>query len=259
MIAGCSAPSPPAGDSRIGQWIWSQADVARFTESRRTFPALEAGVFIGAVECDAEHRTLSARAGLSAAAAGTTNVVAVIRFEDGLERCRTASAPVPDFNQSLDSVVRVLRRRSSSTVMRTVHLDYDAPVRALEAWSASVAYLDGHALRADSVWVTSILAHVRDADYGDLFRDVAVGHVLQVFDTGEIASEAGVREAVRLAARARMPFRLGLGAFERETRAGRTEHRAWFGAVPQFSAVDGFRGVWVFPAGHRWVTYLRKD
>jgi hypothetical protein len=121
-----------------------------------------------------------------------------------------------------------------------------------------VRYLRTHALAGDSVWVTSIIAHLREDSYGALFGEVVNGHVLQLFDTGELATESQIVEAVRLARRANMPFRVGLGAFERETKRGRTNHRAWFATVPRFATVPGYAGVWIFPAGQRWVTLFRE-
>ena len=142
--------------------------------------------------------------------------------------------------------------------VRAVQLDYDAPQRRIAQWAGSVRYLRAHALATDAVWVTSLIAQLREPEYGDLFRDVVSGHVLQVFDTGEPATVVQVDEALRLARRARMPFRLGLGAFERQTRRGPTDHRAWFATVPRFAAVRGYAGVWIFPAGQRWVTLFRE-
>ncbi len=162
------------------------------------------------------------------------------------------------FDRALDSAINVLRSRGGSAAVHTVQLDYDAPQRALPAWAGSVRFLTSHALSRDSVWVTSIIAHLREPAYGDLFRDVVCGHVLQVFDTGEEATAAKVSEAVRLAGRAGIPFRLGLGAFERQTRGGLTEHRAWFATVPHFAAIEGYRGLWIFPAGHRWTSFLTE-
>jgi hypothetical protein len=249
---------PAARDTAVGQWIWTRADVARFTEARAARPAVDAAVYIGSVACDDTRRVLTVRAGLSAADAGVTPVTVVIRFEDGLDRCRSDGTDAERFNASLDSAVRVLRSRGASTPVAAIQLDYDAPQRALRAWAASVQHLTQHALAGDSVWVTSIVAHLREPAYGDLFRDVVQGHVLQVFDTGEPASPARIDEALRLTRRARMPFRLGLGAFERDTRAGRTDHRVWFTAVPRFADVSGYSGVWVFPAGRSWLTFFGK-
>ncbi len=215
-------------------------------------------MFIGSIHCDERAGRLVAQAGLSPSLPQTTAVTAVIRFEDGLDRCRTVSDTTHAFDRSLDSAVTLLRSRGRSTPVRTVQLDYDAPQRALPAWAASVRFLAGHSLASDSVWVTSIIAHLREPGYGDLFRGVVRGHVLQVFDTGEAASTAQVDEAVRLATRAGLPFRLGLGAFERQTRHGPTEHRAWFATVPRFAAIEGYRGLWIFPAGHRWTSFLTE-
>lgn len=220
-------------------------------------PALEAGVFVGSIHCDLATRRLVARAGLSSGISGASRVTAVIRFEDGLDRCRAEDDRTDRFNQTLDSTVQVLRRRGASTPLVAVQLDHDAPQRSLGAWAASVRYLAAHALARDSVWVTSIIAHLREPEYGALFGGVVQGHVLQVFDTGEAASAANIAEALRVVRRAGIPFRIGLGAFERETARGPTEHRAWFTTVGRFAALDGFEGVWVFPAGQRWVSFLR--
>ncbi len=79
------APVLPA----LGQWIWTRDDLALFAESAAQRPGLEAGVFIGAIHCDQGSGRLVARAGLSPSLPQTTTVTAVIRFEDGLDRCRT--------------------------------------------------------------------------------------------------------------------------------------------------------------------------
>ncbi|MBC7841369.1 MAG: hypothetical protein H7099_03625 [Gemmatimonadaceae bacterium] len=257
IVTGCTRPASPVADApRLGQWVWTRADVARYAESAGVRPDLEAGVFIGAVHCDAASRKLVAHAGLPLSASGAAVVTAVIRFEDGLDRCRTATDSAHTFDASLDSVVSVLRSRGSGTRVAAVHLDFDAPQRALRAWAGSVRFLATHSLVRDSVWVTSLIAHLREPEYGDLFRGVVRGHVLQVFDTGEVVTGTQVHEAVRLATRARLPFRLGLGAFERSTRAGVTDHRAWFGAIARFAPIAEYRGIWIFPAGRSWISIL---
>jgi hypothetical protein len=261
VCGACAGESLPLARATpaIGQWVWTRADVHRFTESAAVRPELEAAVFIGSVHCDTATNVLVARAGLSPRVLQASPVSAVIRFEDGLDRCRGARGAAMPFNALLDSAVSILLTRTGDAPLRVVQLDHDAPVRALPAWAATVRYLSRHALARDSVWVTSIIAHLREPAYGDLFRDVVRGHVLQVFDTGEAATAAQVSEAVRIVERARMPFRLGLGAFERETKRGVTEHRAWFETVPQFARTRGYAGLWVFPAGRRWITLLRDD
>jgi hypothetical protein len=258
LSAACAVePRETPATPVLGQWIWTRADVARFAESGAARPGIEAGVFIGAIHCDAETGRLVARAGLSPAVVGGGPVTSVIRFEDGLDRCRVVNDESERFNRSLDSAVRMLRIRGASTPVHAVQLDYDAPQRALSAWATSVRYLHTHSLATDSLWVTSLIAHVREPAYGALFRGVVQGHVLQVFDTGEPATPALVAEAIQLVARARLPFRLGLGAFERRARDGPTDHRSWFRAVPAFSVVRGYRGLWIFPAGYSWVSLLR--
>jgi hypothetical protein len=255
----CAAePARVSQAPRTGQWVWTTADVARYTESVAEMPALEAGIYIGAIHCDTAAHRLEARAGLPPSVLTVAAPVAVIRFEDGLDRCRDVSDQSGRFASQLDSTVGVLRRRGGAVPYAAVQLDYDAPQRALRAWAASVRRLRAGALRGDSVWVTSLIAHLREREYGDWFGGVVTGHVLQVFDTGEPASETQVAEAIRITRRAGVAFRLGLGAFERETARGRTEHRAWFGTVRQFADVDGYQGVWVFPAGQRWISLLRE-
>ena len=259
MVVGACSPTPAVSVApALGQWIWTRADLTRFAESRAVHPGLEAAVFIGSIQCDTISGRLVARVGLSAREPQTDGVTGVIRLENGIDHCRVAGTAAPQFAQQLDSAVSVLRQRARTSPIVAMQLDYDAPQRAIGAWAAIVSYLHAHALRGDSIWVTSLIAQLRESGYGDLFRGVVSGHVLQVFDTGEPATAAQVDEALRLVRRARIPFRLGLGAFERETRGGRTDHRAWFATLPQFAASEGFRGVWVFPAGREWISLITK-
>ncbi len=257
LVLGCGPSAsrstlPPA--PTLGQWVWTRADAARFVESAAARRGLLAGVFVGAVRCDTASGTVVATAGLPPDVVPVATPVAVIRFEDGLDQCRGVSDRSAAFEAAVDSAVGVLRRRGGNVAYGAVQLDFDAPQRALRAWATTVRRLRTGALRGDSVWVTSLVAHLREPEYGALFGGVVSGHVLQVFDTGEPATEPRVAEAVRLVRRAGVPFQIGVGAFERETRRGRTEHRAWFDAIPRFAEVEGYAGVWVFPAGHRWVT-----
>lgn len=245
--------------SRVGQWIWTREDAARFSESRAAMPALRAAVFVGTITCDTLTHRVHATAALPPSVAGVTPVEVVIRFTDGLDRCRVPSKDPAVFDAMLGSAVSVLRARVRSTPVSAVQLDYDVPSRAVVAWARSVRALRAAALQGDSVWVTSLIAQLRVSAYGDLFRDVVDGHVLQVFDTGEPASDAQVAEAVRVLRRAGMRYRIGLGAFERETRVGLTEHRRWFRMLPELAAVAGYDGVWIFPAGNRWVSLLEEQ
>jgi hypothetical protein len=140
-----------------------------------------------------------------------------------------------------------------------VQLDYDCPERLLPRWAAVVRTLSRDALSGRTVWLTSLVAHVRHRNYGDLFRDNVAGHIVQVFDTGDRMSVPYARQLERLVTRHRMPFRLGLGAFERRLANGATtHHRAWFAAVRIVNGSPWFRGVWVFPGGSQWAPLLER-
>jgi hypothetical protein len=141
-----------------------------------------------------------------------------------------------------------------------VQLDYDCPTRRLERWAGVVRRLSGGALAGRTVWVTSIPAHVAVQGYGRHFQGAAAGHILQVFDTGDPYSPEAASRLDRQLARHELPFRLGVGAFERELAPGRlTDHRRWFEAVPRLARNPWFRGVWVFPAGRAWVQHIEPD
>jgi hypothetical protein len=100
---------------------------------------------------------------------------------------------------------------------------------------------------------------VRHKEYGDLFRGSVAGHIVQVFDTGDRMSPSYAREIERLASRQRMPFRLGVAAFERQLANGRTtEYRAWFGAPRIMMESPWYRGVWIFPGGRSWANLLQS-
>ena len=61
----------------------------------------------------------------------------------------------------------------------------------------------------------------------------------------------------RLASRHRMPFRIGVAAFERRLTNGRTtNHQAWFEATRVMSGSRWYSGVWVFPGGASWAQLL---
>jgi hypothetical protein len=148
---------------------------------------------------------------------------------------------------------------NTSVTVSEVQLDYDCPERLLRRWSVVVARLSREALSGRAVWVTSLVAHVRHSDYGELFRPHVAGHILQVFDTGDRMSLPYARRIERLASRHRMPFRLGVAAFERRLRNGRTtDHQAWFDATRLMTGSRWYAGVWVFPGGDSWVHLLER-
>lgn len=147
----------------------------------------------------------------------------------------------------------------SGVAVSEVQIDHDCPERFLTRWSVVVSKLATGVLTGRTVWLTSLVAHIRHRDYGDMFRGRVAGHILQVFDTGEHMSLPRVRQLERLASRQRMAFRLGVGAFERRLANGETtSHQAWFEAPHVMRGSRWYRGVWVFPGGAPWAHLLEK-
>jgi hypothetical protein len=130
-----------------------------------------------------------------------------------------------------------------------VQLDYDAPVARLGAWARVVDRLAHGPLSGIDVWVTSLPAHVASPDYGDRFRGAAVGHVLQLFDTGLPCTDANVDRMAVALSHQRMRYRVGLGAFEREKNGRRTTDHACFRRALARLKVRGYAGAWLFAAG----------
>jgi hypothetical protein len=249
--------APPSRPLETGQWIWSVEDSSRFADASRTFPSLVPTVWIGTIAATRDGRVES-RLALSPRIAGRPNAAVVIRFDDAFTNVwtgRADSAIAADLNAALD---RILSAASSAGVHITeVQIDYDCPDRLLTRWSNVVGWLARDALAGRVVWLTSLVTHLRQRAYGDLFRAHVAGHILQVFDTGDRMSLSYARQIERLAERHRMPFRLGVGAFERRLANGRTtDHRAWFTAERVMRQSRWYRGVWVFPGGMAWAGLL---
>ena len=118
-----------------------------------------------------------------------------------------------------------------------VQLDFDCPVRLLPRYAALVKALGQGARRGRSLWITSLYAHVQAAAYGELFRGLVAGHLLQLFDTGDGLRPAQAEEVVRTVEARGVPFQLGLGAFERSPL---------------------YRGLWIFPGGQRWLPLVEE-
>ena len=265
-LLSCGAPNGPnapnisvtRAERADGQWVWSAADAARFAEARRAEPALVPGVWVATVAFDGD--SVTQRLALSPAVARGAPVAAVVRFDDAFHRAWDAMddrALAAALGARLGGLLAVLD--ASGARVTEVQLDYDCPERRLARWAAVVRALGRGSLAGRPLWITSLPAHVRHADYGTLFRGAVAGHVVQVFDTGDRFDGAALGTlAESLDARA-LPFRLGVGAFERATRRGptvaRTSHRAWFAAAPRLARSRWYRGTWVFPAGERWLDY----
>jgi hypothetical protein len=271
-VAGCSAdvdrqqldqsqktgsigqPPPDTSRTTIGQWIWSSADSAIFVQAARAVPDLVPTVWVGTIDASA-NGDVASRLALSPRVAGRRSVAIVVRFEDSFTRAWAHGADSVIAHVVAQSLGSILRAAATSGVrVVEVQLDYDCPERLLARWGAVVAAQSRGVLAGTPVWITSLVAHVRQPAYGDLFRESVTGHILQVFDTGDTMSPSFARIVERLASRQRMPFRLGVGAFERTLPNGRpTDHRAWFAATRVMARSEWYRGLWVFPGSQPWL------
>jgi hypothetical protein len=244
------AADPP----RSGQWVWNAADRDGFAAVRRERPDLVAAIWVatldwrdGAVALRKAHPPTYVR--------GAAGVALVVRFDDRFHAAWDADAE--QLATQVGAQLTALLARSEQLGVRPleIQLDYDAPERRLQQWSALLHRLHDGALAGRAVWITSLPSHMAEARYGEWLRGAVDGHVLQLFDTGpQLGSDAAERVA-RQAAAQQLPFRVGVGAFERRSRgaaAPTTEHGAWIAALPVFARQPGFSGVWVFPAGMPW-------
>ena len=254
-------PAPLPATRADGQWIWSPADLARWRQAHARHPALLPGVWVSTIwwERDGARQQLA----LSPRPLAGQPLAVVVRFDDRMHAAWLAagdgaagdSVVAAQLDARLTELLRLVRATGAD--VREVQLDYECPVRRLARWAAVVRRLHAGALAGQEVWVTSLVAHVGRRDYGEHFRGVVSGHIVQLFDTGDEPSSAA---AARLAAaldRARLPFRVGLGAFERVVPAGNgdarlTHHRAWFALAPSLARSAWYRGLWVFPGGQPW-------
>ncbi len=258
------SPVPGARSPVPGQWIWSDADLARWREARAAGPAVRPGLWVSTVRWDGgAFRQQLARNPRELAGAPAA---AVVRFDESVHGAWAAlpdSAVARALDERLRRLLPLVERAGGRAA--EVQLDYDCPVRRLPRWAAVVGALTapGGALAGREVWVTSLVAHVARPEYGPLFRPAARGHIVQLFDTGDVPSAGAADRLAAALARARMPFRVGLGAFERRGRAAGaravTDHRGWFAALPALARVPGYEGVWIFPGGQAWRADLSSE
>jgi hypothetical protein len=250
-LTGCSSPR---ATYRAGQWIWSVADRRLFLESHLHSSSLTPGVWLSTIRFDDRTGRIEQRLALDPADAGGIPLAAVVRFDRSfhLVWARLDDAAVARLvGERLDSLLAQVTR--SGAPIAEVQLDYDCPIRRLPRWARVVGLLGRTSLAGREVWITSLVAHLREPSYGRLFRGVIAGHIVQVFDTGDRDTPSSATDLERLLARQRLPFRLGVGAFERRLGSGElTDHRAWFFATRTLSRLRNYRGLWVFPAGQPW-------
>ncbi len=249
-LVACAAPSAHAPEA-VGQWVWTDDDVVRLEEVRAARPDVVAGVHVATVRY--ANGAFTNELGLSPTVVEGPLAV-VVRLDDDVNQSwdeLSDDAIAAGLDGALGRVLTLIHTRPVSVV--EVQLDYDAPVRRLARWAGVLAKLRTGSLANEHVWVTSLVAHVREPAYGSLFRDLIEGHVLQVFDTGDDVGDAA--SVGRLAEQAGLRYRLGVGAFER-TGLHPTAHRAWFAHLDEACPAPRCESVWVFPAGRPYLDLL---
>jgi len=236
----------------IGQWIWSSTDAKVFNDTRRSVTDLVPCVWVSTIS--ASDGKVSQRLANPPDLAGHSGPVAVIiRFEDSFNsvwETKATTAVAAELDERLGKLPGLLADTGADVL--EVQLDFDCPVRLLEGWSKVVRSLKESSLKGRDVWITSLPCHIEVPSYGSWFRGTVSGHIIQVFDTGLTCDEStvdGIADSLR---KQELPFRLGLGAFERMKGSKSTDHRQWFNMLPEFSSIKEFRGVWVFPGGRQW-------
>lgn len=258
LAAACGSADPAAHhESTVdGQWVWSTADLGPLDRSRRARPGLVPGVWVATVAFARD--TVTQRLALSPNVAGGAPIAAVVRFDDAFHAAWDAhdDAALARTVAALAGAL-VARLDAAGTPVTEVQLDYDCPERRLARWATLVRALARGPLAGRALWVTSLPVHVRHPEYGALLRGAVAGHIVQLFDTGLEPTPAALAALGTALDAQGLPYRVGLGAFERALPDGRrTEHRAWFAAEPRLAASRWYRGTWVFPAGEAWVDHL---
>jgi hypothetical protein len=244
-VGACAAPGAPP---TWGQWIWTAEDAAIYDEISLRRPDVAAAVLVAELHYDGAVTTrLRSSPTLGGSGAG-----AVVRLDDSIHAVwegRDDDAVAALLTPRLAALESMLERHGTPELQ----LDYDCPVRLLPRWAAVLGRLTrpGGVLAGQPVWITSLLSHLRDPRYGNLFTGKIAGHILQVFDTAE--DPADPTEVSRLVNAAGLRWRLGVGAFERgHGGVAETRHREWLARATDVCAPPQCDGVWVFPGGSPW-------
>ncbi|MBC7896062.1 MAG: hypothetical protein H7066_11675 [Cytophagaceae bacterium] len=231
----------------VGQWVWSRDDATLLTEGRAERARLRSAVWIGTLLRDGHG--VRTQLGISPAMVDDAATTLVIRLDDSLHPL-VDSLSTPALALALgDRVSALLHAAGATGGHATLQLDYDAPVRLLPRWAAVLRVLRGSRLHDRPVWITSLLVHVEQRDYGRWFGGGIDGHVLQLFDTQVEYTDAMQRKVERVVASAGLPCAIGVGAFERVLAGGaRTEHRAWLPWAARAMREGRVDALWIFAA-----------
>lgn len=246
LLAALAVPTPAVADARLGQWVWSRSDLAVLERVRNERPGIGAAVAIAELDWDDGVRVALR---LPPGVAGTPDLL-VVRLADSFHQAPAERAGA-EVGQAL---ARLLAAAGPAFATTAIEIDYDAPVSRLPRYADWLRAWRQGALAGRGVWITTLIAHLRDPGFSARVAPLVDGHVLQVFDTGESWTPRRADELIALLARTRLPFALGLGAFDREG----TDHAAWLRLIPRLTTLPDYRGVWVFPAGFDWTPMLRR-
>ncbi len=245
-------------DLLLGQWVWSKRDAELFTSSQATFKDLIPAIWVSTLFFEKGH--VRQKLALSPSLVPGVPAAIVVRFDESFHRAWDGNSTAQlagEIDAKLAELLSLVNTNGAEA--KEVQLDYDCPVRRLALWAEVLQKLKAASLQDRNVWITSLVSQLRDPDYGKLFRNATAGHILQVFDTGETPSQQLPESIDALLSQAALPFRLGMGAFERKLPAQKlTEHRLWFATLSVFTQNPYFRGLWVFPGGRPWTGLLPK-
>ncbi len=246
----------------VNQWVWTKADVPLLASLRATHPTAVAGVHVATIRYGAmdaanpgeDPAAVHVDLGLPPTAVPAP-VALVIRIDDSVNAAWDADPGlVADLGDALGRILALARTREVG--WSEVQIDYDVPVRRLPEWAAALSALQRGSLAGETVWVTSLVSHLRAPRYGELMRPLVAGDIVQVFDTGDNAVAASA--IASLANATAVPWRLGVGAFERVHGDGTvaTSHRAWFSSLDTACPAPLCTAVWVFPGGEPYADLL---
>lgn len=261
IAAACEQRRAP--DPAVGQWIWTARDSALFIATREQRPTLRAAVWVATLARRGDSLVTEFGRPIDASLGDDTE--AVIRIDDSFSAL-WSTMPV---DAIADRVAARLTRLlplidptpGAGHAPRTIQLDYDAPMSKLGEYAQLIARLRAPrvgVLRDRGFWVTSLVAHLADPRYGERLRPFVDGHIVQLFDTGDRYDARAERNVLARLERAGLPFRVGLGAFERQLATGATTHRAWFAILPDASQSRWYQGCWIFPAGTPYLSSLPR-
>jgi hypothetical protein len=242
-----------AAGYRIGQWIWSRVDERIFKESRESLPDLVPSLWVSTIEASdgalVQKLALTPALGKSIRSMGI-----VVRIDDNVHAL-WKTLPAEKIGTDIDGRLHRLMELLAAAHVHVdeVQLDYDCPVSRLTEWAEVLRLITARSLRGKAVWITSLPSHLDDPAYGARFRGATAGHILQLFDTGVSCNQDTLNRLSDRLRKQAMPFRIGLGAFERRRSGRLTDHELWFSAVPSFAALPGYQGVWIFPGGKKWL------